>query len=109
MKFRKYLESGGTFDSLEDSPPAPIDRRHPMPGHALTVSSNDVSGQVVNIQKSSGKVIMTIATDAGNQDLSIDPDKYESDADEAPKTGDTIRAVVERDGTVADYQVVHRS
>jgi hypothetical protein len=106
MRFREFIESttGGWFDDKENTRPTFVTRQQELPGTSLHLGQNEVQGKVVSRQGT----LLRLDTTNGPQNVTL-PEDYLDQQERTPRPGDTIRAVLNRDGTCQDCQIIHQS
>ena len=105
MRFREFLESttGGWYDDKEDTRPTFTSRQQELPGTTMHLGQDEVQGEVISRQGS----LLQVQTHNGLKKVAL-PENYLDREKEIPQVGDRIRAILNRDGTYEDCQIIHR-
>ena len=106
MRFRKFIEdTAGYYDDKEDTRPTGSGRQQEMPGTSMVMGQKDVEAKVTGVEEKDDVIILTLDSDDVSH-VSISRQRYEKD--EAPKEGNIVKFVFDQDGSLTDYQIIHR-
>ena len=111
MRFRLFLEELDNYfyNDKQDMRPKGAGRLPEIPGQDMTIAQDEVMGQITKKTVQHNYVALSLINNGKLIEVEVPLDRFKRDYPNEPKIGDTIRVVFNRDKSLQDYQIVHRS
>lgn len=114
MKFKEFIKredtTAGWFDDKEDTRPTFTTRQQELPGLTMHLGQSEINGKLLDKFSKGDHIVFKIKSNGEIKPVSVDAETHQKQKAKGitPEINDKLRVIVNRDGSVQDYQVVHK-